>query len=563
MSNSSNNLVLVAGAGPTGLTMALALAKSGVKVRIINEATIEHDAARGTAIVPRTQELLAILGVAKDVAAVATGPLPMAVYGPDGKTILKAFEWSEPAEASPTIPFNNLASISQSEVEKILRRHLKTYGCEVELGKQLVGITQDDNSVRAKVLLVGTSTEIDIECEYLVAADGRSRHFIGVSFLGETKAADRMWTANVEVPSFSREVQSCPFLPAPLILFQYWHRWGDFAQAVTSLKPINPGSQFQMQSLGPNLPKDVPQDLVGTQKLFNSIAKRNDLVFTTVQWITEWKANIRMTDKFSVGRVFLAGDVAHCHSPAGGQGTNTAMQDAFNLAWKISLVIKGKASSDLLKYYEAERMPVVVEMLSLSNELHAKAFPHIPESTFEAGNTSTDPMMRSSKLLQLGVNYRWSSIMFDERITGERSAGKNPYGTTGDKIRAGDCAPYVGELQEESNTDTDLYTLLRNASSHLALFFPASASSFLGKLDGLIDAELLEVAVISRATMEYHPGTKGVRYFVDPQGLAANAYDVQPDRDLYVVIRPDGVIGAYAFGTEGIQEYFSLLGILN
>lgn len=103
--------------------MALALAKSGVKVRIIDEATVEHDAARGTAIVvswrqkiretsliligskPRTQELLAILGAAKDVAAVATGPLPMAIYGPDGKTILKAFEWSEPAQASPTIPF--------------------------------------------------------------------------------------------------------------------------------------------------------------------------------------------------------------------------------------------------------------------------------------------------------------------------------------------------------------------------------------------------------------------------------------------------------------------------
>jgi hypothetical protein len=134
---------------------------------------------------------------------------------------------------------------------------------------------------------------------------GRSRHFIGVSFLGETKAADRMWAANVEVPNFSREVQSFLLFPATLTLYQYWHRWGDFAQAAcdsrslyfsmilthrrTSLKPINPGSQFQMQSLGPNLPKDVPQDLVGTQELFNSIAKRDDLVFTSVQWITEWK----------------------------------------------------------------------------------------------------------------------------------------------------------------------------------------------------------------------------------------------------------------------------------
>ncbi|KAJ6596617.1 FAD-binding monooxygenase [Mycena sp. CBHHK59/15] len=153
--------------------MALALAKSGVNVRIIEEAAAEHDATRGTAILPRTQELLAILGD-KDVAAVATGPLQMAVYGPDGKSIVKAFEWSEAAQASPTIPFNNIASIGQSEVEEILRRHLKTYGCEVEMGKQLVGLTQDDNSVTAKVLLIKDSIETDIKCDYMVAADGSS-----------------------------------------------------------------------------------------------------------------------------------------------------------------------------------------------------------------------------------------------------------------------------------------------------------------------------------------------------------------------------------------------------
>jgi hypothetical protein len=229
------------------------------------------------------------------------------------------------------------------------------------------------------------------------------------------------------------------------------------------------------------------------------------------------------------------------------------------------LVIKGKASSDLLKTYEAERMPVVAEMLSLSNELHAKAFPHIPESAFDApsaGNTSTDPMMRSSKLLQLGVNYRWSSITFDERDTGEKSAEKNPYGTMGDKIRAGDRAPYIGTLHGESTGD--LFTLLRDVPSHLVLFFPASVSSSLGELDSLVDAELLEIAVICGAPAEPRPeATKGVKYFVDPQGLAAQAYDVQTNQDVYVVIRPDGVIGAYALGKEGIQKYFSLLGVLN
>ncbi|KAK7032709.1 pentachlorophenol 4-monooxygenase [Favolaschia claudopus] len=543
-------LVVIAGAGPTGLTMALALAKSGVKVRIIDEATEEHDAARGTAITPRTQELLAVLGAAKDIAAVATGPLPMAVYGPDGKTIVKAFEWSESAQPSPTIPFNKIASIGQSEVEKIMRRHIKSYGFEVELGKELVGVSQDENSVIAQVSLVGKSEQTEIKCDYLVAADGakgRSRHFIGVSFLGETKAADRMWAANVEVPGFSRE---------------YWHRWGDFAIAATSLKPINPGSQFQMQTLGPRLPKDVPQDLAGTQELFNSITKRDDLVITDIRWITQWKANIRMTDKFSVGRVFLAGDVAHCHSPAGGQGTNTAMQDSFNLAWKLALVMKGKASPTLLKTYEAERMPVVAEMLNLSNDLHAKAFPHIPNSAFDAppdATASTDPMMRSSKLLQLGVNYRSSPIILDERDSGEKSTDKNPYGTMGDKVRAGDRAPYVGKLQGKETVD--LFILLRDTLSHLVLYFTASAPDSFDELAPFIQSQLLEVAVISSAALDLDV-KPGVSYLVDSTGLAGQAYDVPSDRDVFVVVRPDAIIGAYVFSAKGVLKYFSLLGLV-
>lgn len=122
MSPTSEKLqVLIVGAGPTGLTAALYLVQHGISVRIIERSPKEHGGARGTAIVvrvpvifystqlnglkPRTQELLKILGADKDVFEIATGPLQMAVYGPDGKTISKAFNWSEPAEDSPTIPF--------------------------------------------------------------------------------------------------------------------------------------------------------------------------------------------------------------------------------------------------------------------------------------------------------------------------------------------------------------------------------------------------------------------------------------------------------------------------
>ncbi|KAJ7107174.1 FAD binding domain-containing protein, partial [Mycena crocata] len=521
-------------------------------------SAIQHEAVRGTAIQPRTRELLAILGAHEDLEAVAMGPLQMAVYGTDGKTPDKVFEWSEPAPQSPTIPFNNLVSIGQSEVERILTRH-QQYGCELEMGTRLVGITQDEQGVTAKVLrarMGERAYEEEIKCDYLIAADGakgaylilailhrRSRKFIGVSFLGETKEADRMWVANVEVPGFSRE---------------YWHRWGDFATVATMLKPINTGTQFQIQSFGPDLPPEIPQDLTGMQQLFNSIAGRDDIRFTNIGWITEWRANIRMADKFSVGRVFLAGDAAHCHSPAGGQGTNTSMQDAFNLAWKLALVIKGKASPGLLTSYEAERMPVVAEKLNLSNELHAKTWRHMPDLPSTSGSAAEDPIRRSSKMLQLGVNYRSSTITLDERDNSKESSEKNPYGVLGDKVHAGDRAPYIGWLELQDGQVTDLFALLHDAPSHVALFFPSSiptsTSDSIAQVQHLIDAELIYIAIICTETTSLDAKAKAVLYLGDPQALAAKAYNILEDRDVYIVVRPDGIVGAYTFGTKGILK---------
>ncbi|KAJ7581042.1 FAD binding domain-containing protein [Mycena floridula] len=528
--STSKDLVLVVGGGPTGLTMALDLARRGVNVRVIEERTEHHNAAREQ---PRTIELLAILGVEQDLLNIA-----------------KTFEWSEPAEDSPTIPFRRTCSISQAELEKILRGHLKSLGCEVEMGQKLIGIVQHDSAEKVAIQIqdVANKSEYTIECCYLVAADGaksRSRRFIGAQFLGESKVADRMWTANVEVHNFSRE---------------YWHRWGDFGQAATTLKPLYPEPLFQIQSLGPSLPNEIPMDLAGMQDLFNSISKRTDIQFQSVQWVSEWKANIRMTDRFSVGRVFLAGDACHCHSVAGGQGNNTAIQDAFNLGWKLALVMKKIVSPALLlTTYETERMPVAAEMLNLTSELHTKAWQHIPASAFSRQESSADdPMMRSSKLLQLNINYRWSPILYDERDQ-QVPDSKNPYGTTGEKVRAGDRAPVLRFRWKQ--TIIDQLHLLGKAGSHLLLVFPGSSSSWsedVGALQKEFDPELLEIVAIIEENSA--PDLAGVQYLTDMDNVGRTVYGAEAERDVYVTIRPDNVIGAYTFGTAGIRKYFRGLG---
>ncbi|KAF9053705.1 FAD/NAD(P)-binding domain-containing protein [Hymenopellis radicata] len=523
--------------------MALSLVKCGVKVRIIEQASVSHDAIRGTAIMPRTLELLSILGVKEDFDARALPPLQMAIYDPSGMTVLEAFDWSAPAQDTSTIPY--ATTISQAALEGILRRRLHALGCDVERGKELAGISQTSEAVTASVTLSDGATE-DIE----YGAKGRSRRLLDIQFIGDTLEADRMISANVQVPGFSRE---------------YWHRWGDFAKAAISLKPVDPAPLFQLQALGPLMQKELPSDVTSLQTFFNSIAIREDIVFKDAAWISEWKANIRMAEKFSNGRVFLAGDVAHCHSPAGGQGANTAMQDAFNLAWKMALVVKKAASISLLSTYEAERMPVVAEMLNLSNALHARAFAHIPNAAFEAAPESSapaDPMQRSVKLLQLGVNYRWSQIVLDARDTGEQSLEKNPYGILGANIRAGDRAPFFGGLRQGENT-TNLFNLLdENAGAHLILVFPTSGvesvAGHLNRLKPHQESGLAKVVVISH---ERSQTQTEVEVLEDVDRVAYTAYNVDEQTTLWVAIRPDGIIGAYVYTADGLVDYFSRLDV--
>lgn len=227
-------------------------------------------------------------------------------------------------------------------------------------------------------------------------------------------------------------------------------------------------------------------------------------------------------------------------------------------------MVNNKASPNLLTSYEAERMPVVAEMLKLSSELHARAFSHIPAAAFESQTTDAqlDPMQRSRKTLQLGINYRWSDIVFDERDDQERTAEKNPYGSVDNQIRAGDRAPYIGNLAGE--TTTDLFSLLEEVPSHLVLVFPSSTSTPIESLSSLktfIDMDLIHFVAIVEEKPSDNLVTEGVQYLVDSQGVARKVYVSEPNRCTYVIIRPDGIIGAYTFGLDGIKKYFLRLGV--
>ncbi|KAF7288975.1 FAD-binding-3 domain-containing protein [Mycena indigotica] len=240
------------------------------------------------------------------------------------------------------------------------------------------------------------------------------------------------------------------------------------------------------------------------------------------------------------------------------------MQDAFNLAWKLALVVKGKVGPDILKSYETERMPVVAEMLALSNELHTRAFSHIPSTAFPSAppTEALDPMLRSVKLLQLGVNYRWSPLLRDERnasvaVKSLEPVPQNPYGLAGDnRLAVGDRAPFFG------NGDVSLFSLLHDFPSHLVLYFPPSGSVLnIATLDALrsLGDDLFSITVVSKDAMD--GSDQNVHFYHDPEGSVLAAYEVTLDRDTFIIIRPDGVLGAYVFSVSGVCSYLNLLGV--
>jgi hypothetical protein len=158
-------------------------------------------------------------------------------------------------------------------------------------------------------------------------------------------------------------------------------------------------------------------------------------------WLSLFRANVRMVNRYRVGCVFLAGDAAHVHSPAGGQGMNTGIQDAYNLGWKLGGVLNG-APEALLETYEEERLPVAASMLGVTSQLH-----------------HAKTLARGTETLQLGINYRESSLTHDER-------------GDGDGLRAGDRAPDA-PCHDANGNAIRLFDVFRGPHFTLLRFDPA------------------------------------------------------------------------------------------
>ncbi|MEU6829731.1 FAD-dependent monooxygenase [Nocardia beijingensis] len=369
-------LVLVAGAGPTGLTLALDLARRDIPVRIVDKAATFFAGSRGDGIQPRTLEVFDDLGVLDAVLAEGM-PTPVMRVHLGGEFVTER-RMSEPVEPTPAVPYPNLWVLGQSRTEAVLRERLAEFGVRVELGTALTGFTQDHDGVTATLERDGTRETV--RAAYLIGADGGKstvRRTLGIPFEGSTDESLRMLLGDVRADALDHE-------------FGYWFAAADEPMRGIALSPLPGGRQFQFAA---PLTGEAEPSLELLQEYVDRYCGRDDVILTDLTWVTVWRPNIRLARRFRDGRVFLAGDAAHAHPPTGGQGMNTGIQDAYNLGWKLAAALAG--DDTLLDSYEAERRTVAAAVLGLSSELLDKLV-----------EGEEDAMERGPETQQLNISYR-------------------------------------------------------------------------------------------------------------------------------------------------------------
>ena len=438
--------VLIAGAGPVGLAAALSLAQSGVAIRIIDQLDKPTNQSRAAIIHARTIEMFERLGIADDFLALGVKVHGASIYGPSGGLLTR------PSLDHLPTHFPYMLGVDQCTTERLLTERLNALGVRVERQVELASLEQSGSgvSVTLKHADGGETTE---EFSYVLGTDGaRStvRHCLGLQLEGET--LDATWiTADVKIRWDRAPDEAVVFLSLEGIAFIAPMN-GDRWRVIVNISKIT-AAEAEKITL-----EDV-QTIVNER--FGVDAPLYDCV-----WVSPFSINTRMTPTMRDGRVFLAGDASHVHSPLGGQGMNTGIQDSLNLAWKLALVLKGAASEALLDSYNPERhenakkllgkVGPATKMINLRQPVIVEIRNMVIRTLGQLGLTANIARIFS----MLEIAYPDSPAVEDHR------AGWLDHGP-----RAGHRAPDVDGLLYGDDTPRRLYEIWKGDARHQLLLF--------------------------------------------------------------------------------------------
>lgn len=513
MAHAHSTDVLIAGAGPVGLSAAAGLRSRGVACRLIDRLPARLPYAKAVGVQPRTLEIWDRMGLARTVLEAAV-PMRGQLIHVNGRQVARM-----DLQLPPEVPYG-FAALPQYETERILEEYVAGLGTAVERGTELLGFTQDADGVTARLRAASGAGE-EVRAGYLVGCDGAHsvvRKGLGLGFGGGAFAEEYMLA----------DVETDWDLPYGYGLRSSHTADDGSTDDLLVCIPLPGTGRYRMSMLVPPGLSTRPQDpapgagevahgleggrtpqLSDIQAVVDRLAP-SPATLSTMRWSSVFRISHRIVDRYGEGRVFVAGDAAHIHPPTGAQGMNTGIQDACNLAWKLALVVRGEAGPALLTTYDAERRPVGEEVVGRT----------VRHATQGMENDADDPRTLMLREAQLLVGYR------DGPLAGA------PYGPS-DAPQPGDRAPDCGGLTVPVATyPLRLLDVLREHPGHVLLLYTEGSTGA-----GVADAAGMHtVTVVGRDAPAYSPGYR------DTAGEFARLY--RPDGPTGFVIRPDGQLGA-------------------
>jgi len=505
--------VLIVGAGPVGLMLAGELQRRGIEHLLIEQRAQPEYFCKALGVTPCTLEVWDQIGVLEDV--LRRGLFTAGVCGEtDGANPV-----TERLELG-TMPYGFLL-LAQYDTEEILRRHLRNHGGRVQQGIVLNGIEPGADGVRAQVT-VGEAAQT-IECRYVVGCDGAHsavRRSIGVDYEGDAYPMTFM-LGDVRVHWVDR--------PRP-----YGYRFtatGESQNVLVFIAVPGDPQRYRVSMAAPpayweeGADLETPPSLELLARTIAPIAAPGTTI-SDLRWSSFYRISHRIVSHYARGRAFLAGDAAHIHPPIGGQGMNTGLQDAHNLAWKLALAVRGRAAADLLDSYDAERRPVGQDVVNRTTRRM--------DAVVGQGEVKFDQWMEDSQLL---INYRTSRWVHEDVAPGLITRGPRP----------GDRAPEASGLRRAWVAHPlRLKELLRTTAHVLLLYFddgaPAELYARCAEMADRLERRFADDIVVYGITS---PGAQAVdlerfSLLTDAAGDFRAAYDTSGPC-LYLV-RPDGYV---------------------
>ena len=461
--------VLIVGAGPTGLMLANQLARRGVKPIIIDRHSGPAQQSRAMAVQARTMEIYSKMGIIEKALALGARGTAANMWA-NGRWTARVPIGDIGQSMSP-FPF--VLMLGQDQNEHIMGDKLGEYGIAIEWNTELIALEQHPDHVDATIKGPDGTTRM-IKAAWVAGCDGsRSpvRELSGIKFPG-APYEQTFFVADTEATGSMR--------PGELNVYL----WRD---GFHLFFPMRGKDGWRVIGI---LPKHLRQrDDLTFEEVVPAIQQEagTNLSFKACHWFSTYRIHHRAAERFRDRRCFLLGDAAHIHSPAGAQGMNTGLQDAYNLAWKLALVVQGRADPTLLDSYEQERIPVAQRLLQTTD----RAFQLIVSDGWLGGLFRTRILAKVAAramtfervrqiafrtISQIGISYPKSSM------------SRTLVGLPKDAPAAGDRFPWMHLKMRENSLPEDLFEYLDDTQFNLLVIGqPTLAAGALGDLGNLGD----------------------------------------------------------------------------